>query len=137
MVTLMQFRSGPFLFWGGGMNQNELSERLWLFAARVGKVVDALPETRLGRHVAGQLVRCGTSAPPNYDESGAAESRDDFIHKLSIALKELRESRGWLRFIVIAELIPAQHMRTDVDEAEQLCRILGKSIGTAKKGRIR
>ncbi len=56
------------------MNQNELSERLWLFAARVGKVVDALPETRLGRHVAGQLVRCGTSAPPNYDESGAAES---------------------------------------------------------------
>ena len=50
------------------MTPEELSKRLWQFAARVGKVVDALPDTRLGRHVAGQLVRCGTSAPPNYDE---------------------------------------------------------------------
>jgi four helix bundle protein len=64
------------------MNQQELSERLWNFAARVGKVVDALPDSRLGRHVAGQLVRSGTSAPPNYDESGAAENRADFVHKL-------------------------------------------------------
>jgi hypothetical protein len=49
------------------MNQNELSERLWTFAVRIGKIVDALPDTRLGRHIASQLVRCGTSAPPNYD----------------------------------------------------------------------
>jgi len=116
------------------MNQNDLSERLWTFAARIGKIVDALPDTRLGRHVAGQLVRCGTSAPPNYDESGAAESREDFVHKLSIALKELRESRGWLRFIVKAELLPKVKMEALVDEAEQLCRILGKSILTAKGG---
>lgn len=85
---------------------HELSERLWNFAARVGKVVDALPDTRLGRHIAGQLVRCGTSSAPNYDEGCAAESRSDFIHKLSIALKEMRESRGWLRFIPKAELLP-------------------------------
>lgn len=120
-----------------GMNQNNLSERLWTFAARVGKIVDALPESRLGRHISGQLVRCGTSAPPNYDESGAAESRDDFIHKLSVALKELRESRGWLRFIVIAELLPQKSMADVIDEAEQLCRILGKSVVTAKSGRAR
>ena len=69
------------------MNPEELSDRLWRFAARVGKVVDALPNGRLGRHVAGQLVRSGTAAPPNYDEGCAAESRDDFAHKLSIALK--------------------------------------------------
>ena len=117
------------------MNQDELSERLWSFAARIGKIVDALPDTRLGRHVAGQLVRCGTSAPPNYDESGAAESRDDFVHKLSIALKELRESRGWLKFIVIADLQPNGKMTALIDESEQLCRILGKSIGTAKSNR--
>jgi four helix bundle protein len=119
------------------MNQNELSDRLWSFAARVGKIVDALPDTRLGRHVAGQLVRCGTAAPPNYDESGAAESRDDFVHKLSIALKELRESRGWLRFIGKADLLPATKLATMTDEAEQLCRILGKSILTAKSSRLR
>lgn len=117
------------------MNQNDLSERLWSFAARIGKIVDALPDTRLGRHVAGQLVRCGTSSPPNYDESGAAESRDDFVHKLSIALKELRESRGWLKFVVIAELQPKAKMSGLIDEAEQLCRILGKSVVTAKRNR--
>ena len=77
------------------MNHEELSARLWRFAARVGKVVDALPDTRLGRHVAGQLVRCGTSAPPNYDEGSAAESKPDFAHKLNVALKELVETRGW------------------------------------------
>ena len=74
------------------MTPEELSQRLWKFAARVGKVVDALPDTRLGRHVAGQLVRSGTSAPPNYDEGCAAESRRDFIHKLGIALKEQKET---------------------------------------------
>ena len=56
------------------------------------------------------------------------------MHKLSIALKELRESRGWLRFIVKAELLPKVKMEALVDEAEQLCRILGKSILTAKGG---
>src|SRR6478609_9022514 len=117
------------------MNQNELSERLWNFAAQVGKIVDALPETRLGRHVAGQLIRCGTSAPPDYDESGAAESREDFVHKLSIALKELRESLGWLKFVVIAELLPKDKMSALIDEADQLSRILGKSVVTAKRNR--
>lgn len=114
------------------MNQDELSERLWSFAARVGKIVDALPDTRLGRHVAGQLVRCGTSAPPNYDESGAAESREDFVHKLSVALKELRETRGWLKFIVKAELLAPAKLVAAIDESEQLCRILGKSVLTVR-----
>lgn len=117
------------------MDQDELSERLWNFAVHIGKTVDALPNTRLGRHVAGQLVRCGTSAAPNYDEGGAAESRDDFVHKLSIALKELRESRGWLRFIAKAGLLPASGTTSLIDEAEQLCRIIGKSVVTAKFGR--
>lgn len=117
------------------MTQSDLSERLWDFAAHVGKIVDALPDTRLGRHVAGQLVRCGTSAAPNYDESGAAESRADFVHKHSVALKELRETRGWLRFVVKAGLLPKAKMTPLIDEAEQLCRILGKSVLTAKSRR--
>ena len=118
------------------MNHEEPSERLWRFAARIGNVVDALPDTRRGRHVAGQLVRCGTPAPPNYDEGSAAESRADFAHKLNAALKELVETRGWLRFIVIAELLPAKRMEELLDECDQPCRILGKSVSTAKsKGR--
>ena len=114
------------------MTPEELSDRLWEFAARVGKLVDALPDTRLGRHVAGQLVRCGTAAPPNYDEGSAGESRADFAHKVNIALKELVEPRGWLKFIVISDLLPKSRIDLLRDECWQLCRILGKSVATAK-----
>ena len=117
------------------MTSDELSERLWQFAARVGKVVDALPDTRLGRHVAGQLVRSGTSAPPNYDEGCAAESKADFVHKLAVGLKEQRETCGWLRCIIIAGLLPEKRIAPLLDESSQLSRILGRSIVTAKSRR--
>ena len=123
----------------------ELEDRLLDFAARVGKVVDALPDSRLGRHVAGQLVRSGTSPAPNYAEACAAESKRDFIHipgiiedrhflseALGIALKELRESRSWIKLIVKADLLPESRMTPLLDEAQQLCNIVGKSIVTAK-----
>ncbi len=117
------------------MTPEELSDRLWQFAARVAKIVDALPETRVGRHVAGQLVRSGTSSAPNYDEASAAESKADFVHKLSIALKEMKETRGWLRFVIIAGLLPQSRIAPVLDEAEQLARILGKSLVTARNVR--
>ena len=115
------------------MNSEEFSERLWRFAARIGKVVDSLPNTRLGRNVAGQLVRCGTASAPNYDEGCSAESRDDFVHKMSVATKEMRETRGWLRFIVISKLQPARKMAPLLDECEQLLKMLAKSVLTAKR----
>jgi four helix bundle protein len=112
---------------------DELQERLLRFAARVGKLVDALPDTRLGRHVAGQLVRCGTSPAPNYAEARAAESRADFVHKLAICLKELRETDSWLRLILYAELLPSSASLAQLaDECDQLMRILSKSIVTTK-----
>lgn len=114
------------------MSPLELSDRLWTFAARVGKVIDAIPETRLGRHVAGQLVRSGTSAAPNYDEGRVGESRADFIHKINIALKELVETSGWLKFLIISELISARRIQPLLDECDQLIKILAKSIATAK-----
>jgi four helix bundle protein len=104
-----------------------------VFAVRTCKVVDALPDTRVGRHVAGQIVRCGTSPVPNFEESCAAESRDDFIHKRSVVLKELRESVGWLKFIVRGELLPAQRLDDLIDEGQQLCRIIAKAIVTTKR----
>ena len=119
------------------MTHEELSDRLWNFAARIGKVVDALPDSRLGRHVAGQLLRCGTAAPPNYDEGCNAESRADFVHKLKIALKELAETRGWLKFIPKAELLPPDKFAPLMDECVQLCRILGRSTNTAKRTKTR
>ena len=115
------------------MTPAELSERLWDFAARVGKLVDALPDSRIGRHVAGQLVRSGTASAPNYDEACAGESRADFIHKLSIALKEMKETRGWLRFVVKATLLSEKRIAALVTESEELAAILAKSITTAKQ----
>ena len=117
------------------MTSDELIERLINFAARVGKVVDALPDTRMGRHIGGQLVRSGTSPAPNYEEACAAESRADFVHKLSISLKELRESRCWIRLIIKTEMLPEHRMGELFDECNQLCNIIAKSIVTAKKRR--
>jgi four helix bundle protein len=114
------------------MTPSELSHRLWQFAARVAKLVDALPDTRTGRHVAGQLIRCGTAAPPNYDEGRVAESRADFSHKVNIALKELVETEGWLKFVAISDLLPAKNLENIQDECSQLCRILNSSVATAK-----
>jgi four helix bundle protein len=114
------------------MTPDNLCERLLDFSARVGRVVDALPDTRLGKHIAGQLVRCGTSAAPNYEEGCAAESKKDFVHKLNIALKELRESRSWIKLIIKAELLPTERLHDLLDESTQLCNILAKSIVTAK-----
>jgi four helix bundle protein len=114
-----------------------LEERLLDFAARIGKVVDALPESRLGRHVAGQLVRCGTSPAPNYGEACAAESRADFIHKLGIVLKELRETRIWLRLSVKSNLLTTKKLEPLIDEATSLLNIIGKSIVTAKANATR
>ena len=117
------------------MTPQELSDRLWQFAARIAKVVDALPNTRVGRYVAGQIVRSGIAPAPNYDEARSGESRADFAHKVNIALKELVETRGWLRFIILAQLLPAKRVLVLIDECEQLCRILGKSVATSKKPR--
>ena len=115
-----------------GRKGEDIEERLLDFAVRVGKAVDALPDTRLGRHIAGQLVRSGTSPAPNYAEACAAESKRDFIHKLAIALKELRESNVWLRMIAKSDLLPEQRLEQLRDECEQLCKIIAKSLVTAK-----
>ena len=77
----------------------DLEERLLEYSARIIRLVERLPNTRAGNHVAGQLLRSGTSPLPNHGEAEAAESANDFVHKLKICLNELRESYRWLRLI--------------------------------------
>ena len=79
------------------INPQELDDRLIDFAVMVIGVVEALPNSKSGNHIAGQLVRSGTSPAPNYGEARNAESRKDFIHKMKISLKELRETVIWLK----------------------------------------
>ena len=79
--------------------QYDLEERLLDYAAAIIRLIEELPKTRAGNHVAGQLLRSGTSPLPNHGEAQAAESPNDFVHKLRVCLKELRESFRWLRLI--------------------------------------
>jgi len=114
---------------------NQLSDRLLDFAVEVIKITDALPNTVTGRHVGGQLIRAGTSCGSNYEEACGAESRSDFAHKMSIVLKELKESRFWLRLISRMEMLTTNHTEPVIDECQQLCAIVAKSILTAKRRR--
>src|SRR5213593_1162081 len=84
---------------------DELEERLINFAVRIIKLSANLPNTPAGKHIAGQILRSGTSPAPNYGEARGAESHADFLHKLGIVLKELNETFIWLRIIEGSELL--------------------------------
>jgi four helix bundle protein len=112
----------------------DLEERLLEYAANIIRVAERLPNTRAGNHVAGQLLRSGTSPLPNHGEAQAAESRNDFVHKLSICLKELRESHRWLRLARRVPLInPPTEFDSQLQETESLIKIFAKSIRTAQR----
>lgn len=111
---------------------DEMEEQFLDFAARICAVVEALPDTKTGRHISGQMIRCGTSPAPNYAEACAAESRADFTHKLGIVLKELRETRIWLKLTAKTGAMKQGRLKTLIDECFELMNIIGKSIVTAK-----
>jgi four helix bundle protein len=111
----------------------DLEERLLEFSARIIRLVDALPNTRAANHIAGQLLRCGTSPYGNHGEVEAAESRKDFIHKLKICLKELKETRRWLRLLEKAVMVSPPKMTSILNETEELIMIFFVSIRTAEK----
>ena len=118
--------------------QYDLQDRLIDYAIRIIKLSEALPETKAGRHVSSQILRSGTSPAANYGESQSAESKADFVHKLKIALKELRETEIWVKIILRANMIePASKLTPLVEETDELTAILFKSIETAKKRRER
>ena len=111
----------------------DLEERLLAYAEQIIRVVDLVPHTRAGNHIASQLLRSGTSPLPNHGEAQAAESRQDFIHKLSICLKELKESRRWLRLVKRARFLPeSEGLDTMLQETEELIRIFAASLRTAR-----
>ena len=112
----------------------DIEERLIDFAVRIIRTVESLPKTKVGNHIAGQLIRCGTLPAPNYGEAQSAESRSDFIHKMKVSLKELRETRIWLLMIVKANLIkPASKLEPLINENNELISIFVTSVKTAKE----
>ncbi len=111
----------------------DLEERLLNYVAEIIKFTEKLPSTRAGNHVAGQLLRSGTSPLSNHGEAEAAESHDDFVHKLKVCLKELRESLRWIRLVRKSQLLPEPQILPLEKESDELIRIFVASIRTSKQ----
>jgi four helix bundle protein len=111
----------------------DLSERLLDFAVMIGQIIRTLPRDRLGSHVANQLVRSGTAPAAQHAEAQSAESRRDFVHKLKIGLKELRETLFWLRLARRMRLNVGGQLAAAAAECEELIAIFVKSIDTAQQ----
>ena len=113
----------------------DLEGRLICFGVEMIKTAESLPKSFAGNHLAGQLIRSGTSPALHYGEAVAAESRNDFIHKMKIALKELRETNNCLKIIYQMDWINEQMMIIGLKECNELIAIFVKRIGTAQKNK--
>ena len=111
---------------------DQLEERLIDFAAQILNLAGRLPKTFQARHIARQILRCGTAGAPNYAEARGAESRQDFIHKMRIVGKELNETAVWLRIIRKSSLLSPEFIACILTENTELSRIVSASIKTAR-----
>ena len=117
---------------GRQMRADDLESRLIDFAVRIVNLSSRLPKTPAGKHIAGQIMRSGTSPAPNYGEARGAESHADFVHKLRIVLKELNETSIWLRVIERSQLLKTELVAGIVKENSELCKIFTASLKTVR-----
>jgi four helix bundle protein len=113
------------------MIREELTKRTKKFAHRCVKLAMALPETALGKHLRGQVIRCSTSVAANYRATCLSQSKASFIAKLSIVLEEADESAFWLEFIIDEKLLKKNQVEPLLKEAEELTAIFASSRKTA------
>jgi four helix bundle protein len=113
------------------MKGDDIAARLVNFGASVVRLVSALPQDRVGKHISDQLLRSATSGGANYEEARSAQSRRDFVHKVSLAAKEMRESVYWLGLVERARLAPHYEIPPLLREAGELVAILMASAKTA------
>ncbi len=116
----------------------DLEDRLIEFVLSIDEIVEKIPTTKLGNYIANQMIRSGTSPALNYGEAMGAESMNDFIHKMKIILKELRETFVCLKIIKRKPLItPVEDIDSVYQENNELIAIFVKSIQTAKKNKLK
>ena len=111
----------------------DLEERVAMFASEAIAVCESLPPKVGASHISDQLFRSATSVAANYAEASVPESRKDFAHKMNIALKELVESRMWLKIICLRHYLPEESLHSLLDETEALVKIFYSSVSTARK----
>ena len=111
----------------------DIGDRLLDFASDIIRLTVRLQRTTTGRYLANQLMRSAASAGANYREACGAESKADFVHKMQIVLKELREAEYWLQLLARANVAPADTLKPLTAKVDELVRILVKSVVTAKE----
>jgi four helix bundle protein len=112
---------------------DDIQDRLLRLGVRIMDLCDDLPVTNAGKHIAGQMLRSGTSAAPNYAEARGAESASDFVHKLGVVLKELNETEIWLQMLQTRGMLPEERLAAAHQECSELCRIITVSRRTARE----
>lgn len=118
------------------MNKHDLEERLINLAVVIIKLTESMPDTRAANHLNGQLLRSGTSPALNYGEAQSAESTNDFIHKIKVVLKELRETLICLKIIYRTKLFShEEEIQTVLKETDELVAIFVKSVKTAMENK--
>lgn len=110
---------------------DKLEDRLIDFAVRIIKLAAGLPKSAAARHIAGQILRSGTSPAPNYGEARGAESHADFLHKIRIVVRELNETSVWLRIIDRSGIVRSELLLDLIGENSELCKIFSASLRTA------
>ncbi len=114
----------------------DLEERLIDFAVSIIVFIESLPNSKSATHLGGQLLRSGTSPSLNYGEAKSAESKNDFLHKMKVCLKELRESYNCLRILERAKKFKLeQQIKELIIECNELISIFVKSIVTASNSK--
>ncbi|MBW1811881.1 MAG: four helix bundle protein [Deltaproteobacteria bacterium] len=119
------------------MRGDDIAERMVNFSVEILRFVRSIPKTSNGKHMESQLFRAATSCGANYEEARGAESIADFIHKLSVASKEIREAHYWIKVILRSESGNIEQAKRICAEADELGAILTSSIKTAKKRKSR
>lgn len=115
------------------MSESIICDRAFEFARRILKLSEKLAVRGFGgRHVAGQLVKCGTSIGANAEEAQEAQTKADFIAKLAVSRKESKESVYWLRLAIAADVVTAKEVEWELDEAKQLLKMIRSAILTAQ-----
>lgn len=134
MAYIQELSGWDDLIVDDGRSMYDLEERLLDFSTRVIRLTKKVENSEVGLHITKQILRSSTSPLANHGEAQAAESPADFVHKLKISLKELRETQRWLKLIKHVPLVDKPELLDEIlDETDQLIRIFVASINTARK----
>jgi four helix bundle protein len=112
-----------------------ISEEFLLLGAEIVRITTGLTQSSVHPSIISQLIRSGTSAGANYEEACGAQSKADFIHKLHICFKELKETNYWLRLIEKSKILPADSISQALSKSQMLLNIIGKSLVTSKRNK--